>query len=152
MQTLMTKCRSLLVLLVSLAIPAAAAAEYAVVVNSENTYSASADKQKNVLKRLFLKRQKSWPNGIDAEPFNLKEDNPAYQALLESILEMDEAAVAAHWLAEKQTTGTTPPTSIASARVIMKLIGKKTGGVAIVSEADAQDLPETVKVLFTFSD
>jgi len=123
----------------------AQAAEYYLIVNAANDTSADKD----VVKRLFLKQQTSWPNGVSADPFDRSEGDAARNAFLQNVLGMTETELNAHWLQLKQTKGETPPRQVGSDNIIVRAVATKEGAFGFVD--DASSLPADVKVLFTFS-
>ncbi len=123
--------------------------EYVVIINADNGYSSDTDEQVKVeVRQFFLKEKTNWPGGIKAKPFGPSSDTPAYTAFLSQVLNMDSAKLAQHWLRQKQMTGKTPPREIKSERLLVKMVAKDKGAVAIVSTKS--ELPETVKALLTF--
>lgn len=128
----------------------AVAQDYAIVVNAANDYSASEDEMRTTVRRLYLKEQSEWPNGITAEPFAREADDPAHQAFLSNILGMSAADAENHWLRVKQTRGETPPRTVGSGRIIMRLIGRQDGAFGIVSAEDAEGAGSDVRILMRF--
>jgi hypothetical protein len=128
----------------------AQAGDYAVVVNSGNSYSAGVDEMKQVVKRIFLKDQTAWPGGEAADPFYRKSGSPEQAALIQNLLGFSDSEMQDHWALKKQTVGDTPPRSIGSSSIVSRQLSRKAGGVAIVSSADISSLSPDVKVLFEF--
>lgn len=144
----------ILAIAIAIALPgvfnAAAAASFAVVVNSDNALSGDQAAMMAQVSRIFLKSSKSWPGGEEAAPLSAKAGDPAYQALLEKVLGMSQSEYDQHWARLKQTTGDTPPREVGSTGILFRLIAKKAGAVSVVSAEEAAGLPEGVKILFTF--
>ncbi len=127
------------------------AAEYAVIVNANNPDAGKGAAMKEVVKRLFLKEQTSWPGGPPAKPLARPASSPAQQAFAVEVLGMDQAALDQHWLHLKQTKGETPPRAVGSALILMRLVGKYPGAFSVVTAEEAARLPDGVAVLFRFA-
>ncbi len=130
---------------------AASAESYTVVVNAKNNMSA-ADKEAAIIqvKRIYLKETKNWPGGQAAVPFSGKKTKPVFMALLAGVLSMSQSEYDAYWARLKQTTGDTPPRSVGSKNILLKLIARDAGAIGIISSSEAGSLPNTVKTLFEF--
>lgn len=134
-----------------IASPPAVAADYAVIVNANNPDAGKGAAMKEVVKRLFLKEQTSWPGGPPAKPLARPASSPAQQAFVAEVLGMDQAALDQHWLHLKQTKGETPPRAVGSALILTRLVGKYPGAFSVVTAEEAARLPDGVAVLFRFS-
>ena len=132
------------------AVPAQAA-DYAVIVNSANSYSANPDSMRQVVKQLFLKERSEWPGNIAVKAFGRPAASAEHKAFLKAVLGMTEVELASHWIALKQKTGQAPPREIPRDSLLIKLVAKYEGGLAVVSKA-AADAAADVRTLFTFSD
>lgn len=130
----------------------AAAAEYAVIVNAANPDAGKGEALREVVKRLFLKEQTTWPSGTPAQPLARPADSAAQQAFVAKVLGMDQAALDQHWLRLKQTKGETPPREVGSALILTRLVSKYEGAFSVVTADEAAGLPEGVAVLFRFTD
>lgn len=127
----------------------AQAADYAVVVNAANAYSADEADMKNVVKRIYLKQQTSWPNGTEGEPFAREDSSAEQTAFNAAVLGMDAAAHSDYWIKLKQTEGSVAPRSVGASSILMRQIARKPGGFGVV--AASEPLVDGVKVLFKFS-
>ena len=123
--------------------------EYAVIVNAENDFSASQDEMKQAVRRIFLKQQTDWPNGLEGEPFSRGDENPAQSAFNSAVLGMDDAAYSDYWIKMKQTEGSVAPRAVGSSGILVRQIGRRAGGFSVIESSEP--LPEGVKVLFTFN-
>lgn len=132
------------------AAPAVLAQPYSIIVNVTNNYAASDDEMRQLIKRLFLKQETDWPNGELARAFGRDPKSSEQNVFAEKILAMNTAEIARHWLGLKQKTGETPPRSINSTRMLLKTVEKYPGAFGLVDEKTAKELPNTVKILFSF--
>ncbi len=132
--------------------PEAISAEFAVVVNAKNGTSGSQEEIRREVKRTFMKQQSSWTGNIDAFPLDRDPSNAAHQAFLKNVLQMSEQELDAHWLSMKQQQGQTPPRVVGSTRILLRLIGKKEGGMGVVNVDELAGAPASVKALLQFTD
>lgn len=139
-----------ILLLASLGANSSAFADNALIVNANNPYTATESDMRELVKRLFLKRQSAWPNGATAKCFDRSRTSNEQTTFNQTILEMSDAVIARHWLRLKQTTGETPPRNVGSTNVLSKFVSKYDGGMGVVAENELATLPETVRVLFRF--
>ncbi|PCI45632.1 MAG: hypothetical protein COB49_09810 [Alphaproteobacteria bacterium] len=130
----------------------AIAAEFAVIVNAANSMAGSEDEMRRQVKRIFMKQQSAWPGNVAAFPLDRSPTDAAHQAFLKNILGKTTQEMASHWLQVKQQQGTTPPRVVGASRILLRLVGKKEGGMGIVNVDDLAGAPTTIKVLFRFND
>ncbi len=126
------------------------AGDYVLIVSARNDFSAEKASMINEIKRLYLKEKKKWSNGIDGKPLSAKDGTDEQKAFLTTILGMDSASLAQHWIKAKQKSGDTPPRSVGSARSIIKLVARGEGSFGYVSKANTANLNAKVKILFEF--
>ena len=125
------------------------AAKYAVVVNLANKVEfKDDDAAKHEVKKLFLKNATEWTGGLEAKPFARDEGDDAQVAFIESVLGMDKAELARHWVSAKNKNGITPPKEVGSDKMLGKYVGKYDGGLGIM-ELDAAKKAD-VRVLIEF--
>lgn len=136
-------------LFVASSVSSVAAADFYVVVNSDNNFGGSEEEAKSLVRRVFLKSTKNWPDGETAVPFSRKDTNEAQIALLASILSMTDAEHGQHWARQKQTTGDTPPRAVGSKSILLRLIKREPGAIGIIDGSGPE--PEGVRVLLKFS-
>ncbi|GJL67127.1 MAG: hypothetical protein NPIRA05_20980 [Nitrospirales bacterium] len=127
-----------------------ASAGMAVIVNKDNSYSASPEEAKTIVARLFLKNQSEWPGGIPGKPYDRKGISKEHASFVKEVLGMDEAKLTQHWIKSKQLSGETPPRVIKPNKILIKMVGKNKGAIGVISESEAAKLPGNVKVLFTY--
>lgn len=130
----------------------AAAADYAVIVNSDNPVLAEGEAARETVKRIYLKELGQWPDGSPAQPLARTGGSPAQEAFVAKVLEMTGASVNDHWARLKQTKGETPPREVNSALVLFRTVGREKGGLAVLTADELLDAPAEVSVLFRFSD
>ena len=128
----------------------AIAMDYAVIINSNVNLNGDEEALKKQVQRVFLKQQTSWGNSIDAYPVGRRETDEAYPHFLTQVLKMNEDELTSYWLRFKQQEGQTPPRKIGTSNRLIKIVERNPGGVSFIAYKDAEELPQTVKVLFRF--
>ena len=133
-----------------LASPCLAENSFAVIVNRANPLSGAHEELSSLVARLFLKQQRVWPNQVLSRVYDREPSSPEHQKFVEAILKMSEGRLSVHWVKMKQVSGETPPRVIRSDKILFRFIEKHKGGVGIVKSSEAQNLPSSLKILFTF--
>ena len=124
---------------------------YAVVVNKDNSFSGTLNEMEHIVARMFLKQQTRWPNDLSSRPFDRTLESSEHQVFVAHVLKLSERNLAEHWGKMKQLRGDTPPRSIRSPRVLLRLIEKNKGGFGVIKTENVGELPEGVRILFSFS-
>lgn len=125
--------------------PVVAEAEpFAVVANAEND---ARDVDAATLRRLFLKSQVEWPGGLSAKPFGRPANSPAHRALLEHVLQMDQARLTRHWISLKQRTGQRSTLEVESEDQLVLLLRRFPGALGVLPVARAEAEPQLAIVL-----
>lgn len=148
--TTLKHCLAISFFLFSATCTQAFAASYAVVGNAKNMVPESNVRYQ--IKRLYLKQQKRWSNGLTATVFDRGSETSEDQAFRDSALNMSLDELSDHWVSVKQRTGETPPRTISSTRTLFKLISRYEGSFGVVSERYLDTLPEGLRVLLIFND
>jgi len=136
-------------LFVASSVAGVAAADFYVVVNSANDFVGSETEVRSLIRRMFLKSTKNWPGGEKAVPFSRKDSNQAQMVLLANILSMTDTEHGQYWARQKQTTGDTPPRTVGSKSILLRLIKREPGAIGIIDGSGPE--PAGVKVLLKFS-
>lgn len=143
-------CLAVSLLFIGMICTQAIADSYAVIGNAKN--KVTEENVRHQLKRLYLKQQKRWSNGLTVTVFDRGSGTSEDRAFRNSALNMSLDELADHWLSVKQRTGETPPRTITSTRTLLKLIGRYEGSFGVVSERYINTLPANIRVLMTFDD
>ena len=146
------------VLLVALLIGAAASAtpseqaEAAVCVVAhlpEGTDTASVDLE--LVRRIFLVRQRFWPDGAQAHPVNLPAASPIRERFSQATFGQTVRGMAPYWN-DRYFHGTRPPPTVASEAAVVLFLERTPGGVGYVQESLAERLPPNLTRLFCVGD
>ena len=115
-------------------------AEVVLIVNKENPVSSI---NSNELKKLYLGKTKSFPNGEKAKPLELAEGK-AREEFLSTVLLKSESNLKAYWSRMIFSGKGIPPHSYRSTEELIKAIVKDTSAIGFI---DSSKLDETVKVI-----
>lgn len=134
----------LLALLTALAgRPATQAESVCVVAN----LSASVEEvDLDLVRRLFLLRQRFWPDGSAAHPVNLPAASPIRDRFSREAFGQTVKQMAPYWN-ERYFHGTRPPPTVASEEAVLLFVSRTPGGVGYVRGAETEALPDGVRVL-----
>lgn len=98
------------------------------------------------LRRIFLLRQRFWPDGTPAHPVNLPASSPVREHFSTAAFGQTVREMAPYWN-ERYFHGTRPPPTMASEEAVRLFLARTPGGVGYVSEGATVDLPPGVRVL-----
>ena len=126
--------------------PLSYAEEFAVIVNSANSFSGDA-------KEYFLLKADKWPSGAVVEPYDIDASSDlllavSRNAFIKGILGLSSpAAYKEYWIQQKSKGMTRRPQALKSFDDVVKYVKREKGGIGFVPKSKAQG----VKVLSTFS-
>lgn len=125
---------------------------YLVIVNPMNDFDASIVEQKRVIKRLFLKEIKTWPDGsgIRTTPLARLPDSEEHQVFLQSVLAMEQQEFDAYWQELQRDIGQTPPARMESDIAVINVVGKVPGAFGIINAKSHSLLGNKARILFDF--
>ncbi len=104
-----------------------------------------------LVRRIFLERERFWPDGRPARPVNL----PATSALRErfslAVLGQSVRELAPYWN-ERYFHGTQPPLTVGSQAAMLLFVERTPGAVGYVAVTGREDLPPRVRGLLCLPD
>lgn len=98
------------------------------------------------VRRIFLLRQRFWPDGSAAHPVNLPASSEVRGAFSMAAFGQTVQQMAPYWN-ERYFHGTRPPPTLASEAAVVLFLERTPGGVGYVSETLRGQLPEGVRAL-----
>lgn len=139
----------LLALLTALAGGPATQAERVCVV--ANLSASVEEVDLDFLRRIFLLRQRFWPDGEPAHPVNLPASSPIRERFSREAFGQSVKEMAPYWN-ERYFHGTRPPPSLASEQAVLLYVARTRGGVGYVKADSADALPEGVRKVLCVGD
>ncbi len=94
------------------------------------------------LQRIFRKQTRMWPNGESVVPVDWDATSPVRDSFSQKVLRRSVREMADFWVQQSITQGLTPPTTLKSARAILRFVASVPGAIAY---APAQEVDTTVK-------
>lgn len=94
------------------------------------------------LQRIFRKQTRMWPNGESVVPVDWDATSPVRDSFSQKVLRRSVREMAEFWVQQSITQGLTPPTTLKSARAILRFVASVPGAIAY---APAQEVDATVK-------
>lgn len=129
-----------LCLIAVLAVSTAVQAEIAIIVHPSNAAALNAD----VVSKLFLGREKSFPGGATAVPLSLAEGSAAAGEFNDKVLKKSFSQLKAYWSKLLFTGKGTPPKEVTSDAEMLQLVANNPNMIGYV---DAKSVDSTVKVV-----
>lgn len=108
---------------------------------------ARRDADAELVRRIFLMRQRFWPDGSPAHPVNLPATSPVRERFSLAVLGESVRALAPYW-DDRYFHGTRPPLSVGSQDALVLFVSRTAGSVGYVDGPRAADLPHGVVTLF----
>lgn len=100
-----------------------------------------------LVRRIFLMRQRFWPDGTPARPVNLPASSPIRERFSLAVLQASVRDLTSYW-DERYFHGTRPPVSVASEEAVLLFVARTKGAVGYVDVPKADPLPEGVGKMF----
>lgn len=94
------------------------------------------------LQRIFRKQTRMWPNGESVVPVDWDATSPVRDSFSQQVLRRSVREMAEFWVQQSITQGLTPPTTLKSARAILRFVASVPGAIAY---APAHEVDATVK-------
>jgi len=112
----------------------------------EDTLGASI----TLVRRIFMLRQRFWPDGTPAHPVNLPAASPVRERFSLAVLQASVRDLAPYW-DERYFHGTRPPLSVASEQAVLLFVARTKGAVGYVDRLRVDSLPAGVGKMFCLS-
>jgi hypothetical protein len=103
-----------------------------------------------LVRRLFLVRQRFWPDGSAAHPVNLPAASPVRDRFSRAIFGETVQEMVPYWN-DRYFHGTRPPPTVASEAAVLLYLDRTSGGIGYVQASAAEALPTSVTRLFCTS-
>lgn len=101
----------------------------------------------DLIRRIFLERQRFWPDGTPARPVNLPATSPVRERFSLAVLGQSVRELAPYW-DERYFHGTSPPLSVGSQEAALLFVARTKGSVGYLDATHARTLPHGVRALF----
>ena len=101
----------------------------------------------DLVRRLFLVRQRFWPGGEQAHPVNLPAASPIRERFSRAAFGQSVKDMAPYWN-DRYFHGTRPPPTVASEAAVVLFLERTPGSVGYVRAPVADSLPPTLTRLF----
>ncbi|MFL0798099.1 MAG: phosphate ABC transporter substrate-binding protein [Cellvibrionaceae bacterium] len=118
-------------------------AETAIVIHPENQNTLSIED----IKRIFLGKKKSYPDGTKAIPIDQKEGSAPRTAFTFVILNKSDQQMRAYWAQQLFTGKGTPPKDFRNNTDVKKLVSTNP---SLIGYIDSKAVDDSVKVIHTF--
>ena len=113
--------------------------------------AADAQASLDVVRRLFLLRDRFWPSGEAAHPVNLPASSELRERFTRDVFGQSVKDQAAYWN-ERYFHGTRPPPTVASEAAVLLFVARTPGAVGYVGRDAAEELPAGVRRLMCLAE
>lgn len=135
--------KEVLSLVVLLAMPQLCFAEVAIIVHPSNNISLTPDK----VSRIFLGKDKSFPDGKKAVPINQKDAQSITKEFNKKVIGKSSSQIRAYWSKIVFTGKGSPPKEVTNDAEVLNLIASDPN---LIGYIDASKVSDTVKVIGKF--
>jgi hypothetical protein len=104
-----------------------------------------------MVRRLFLVRQRFWPDGVQAHPVNLPATSPIRERFSRAAFGQSVRDMAPYWN-DRYFHGTRPPPTVASEAAVILFLERTPGSIGYVRAPLVEGLPPSVTRLFCVPD
>lgn len=118
-------------------------AEGAVIVHPSNANAMTASD----ISRIFLGKKKTYPDGREAVPVDLKDGDTVRSDFVSSVLSKNDQQIKAYWAQLLFTGKGTPPKEVDSSAAVKELVSQNP---SIIGYIDSQQVDSSVKVIYKF--
>ncbi len=132
------------------ALPEASAGEVLIIINADNDVgklSASA------IRKYFLKKKKTWPNGEKVRPVDYKDacDGCTVRpAFLEKILELSDEDLERYWIELKYNASLSAARKVGGTSSVEKFVSRFKGGIGFIdAEEQGEKYKDKIRVIMT---
>lgn len=137
------KLIKILIATIALSLTNVAMAEVAVIVNSAN----ADELKKGKVKRIFLKKIKSFANGAEINVFSLPADNTVTNEFNQKALNKSGSQIRSYWSKLVFTGAATPPTELATAAEVIAAVKADPNAIGFI---ESSAVTGDVKVILTY--
>ncbi len=109
-----------------------------------NVPEDAANVDLDFVRRIFLVRQRFWPDGGAAHPVNLPASSEARERFSLEVFGETVTDMVPYWN-DRYFHGTRPPRTVASEAAVLLFVARTPGGVGYVSQPLTRDLPAGVR-------
>jgi ABC-type phosphate transport system substrate-binding protein len=132
---------AVLLLLLWTSVPTAPVVALAVVVNRDNPVTSLPVSE---VQRIFKKQTRMWPHGEPVVPVEWDATAGIREEFSRRVLNRTVREMADFWVQQNITQGLTPPSTLKSARAILRFVASVPGAIGYVPAGEAD---ETVKLI-----
>jgi ABC-type phosphate transport system substrate-binding protein len=117
------------------------AGSLAIVLNRDNPVTSLPLSE---LQRIFRKQTRMWPHGEPVVPVDWDATTEVRQAFSKQVMNRTVREMADFWVQQNITQGLTPPSTLKSARAVLRFVASVPGAIGYLP---AGELDETVKLI-----
>lgn len=114
-----------------------------VVVNKANSTDSLTPAD---LRRIFMKQTRTWRNGDPIVPVDWDATSDMRRSFSTRVLGRSVPQMTEHWIQQNYTQGLPPPSTLRSARAILRFVVSVPGAISYVRASDVDDSVKVIRV------
>jgi ABC-type phosphate transport system substrate-binding protein len=120
-----------------------AAPDFVVIVNRDNPLKSIPFAE---LQRIYRKQTRMWGHGESVVPVDWDATSEMREEFSRRVMNRTVREMADFWVQQNITQGLTPPTTLKSARAILRFVASVPGAIAYVPVADVDDTIKKIEI------
>lgn len=123
--------------------PSGQSPPFVIVVNKANPVKALTLIE---LRRIFMKQTRMWPHAEPMVPVDWDSTTHMRRAFSQVVMNRSVREMAEYWVQQSMTQGLSPPSTLRSARAILRFVASVPGAIAYVPASEVDETVNVVKV------
>jgi ABC-type phosphate transport system substrate-binding protein len=124
-------------------LPAAPGATLVIVLHKDNPVTSLPVSE---VRRIFKKQTRMWPHGEPVVPVDWDATADIRQEFSKRVMNQTVREMADFWVQQNITQGLTPPSTLKSARAILRFVASVPGAIGYVPPGEADDTVKPIEV------
>lgn len=116
---------------------------FVVIVNPANPVETLAVVE---LRRIFMKQSRMWPHAEPIVPVDWDSTSYLRRIFSKEVLNRSVREMAEYWVLQSMTQGIPPPSTLRSARAVLRFVASVDGAISYVPPSEVDDTVKVVKV------
>lgn len=116
---------------------------FVVIVNLANPVKSLTNAE---LQRIFRKQARMWPHGEQAVPVDWDSTHYLRAVFSKQVLNRSVREMAEYWVQQSMTQGLTPPSTLRSARSVLRFVASVPGAISYVPPSEVDDTVRVVPI------
>jgi ABC-type phosphate transport system substrate-binding protein len=116
---------------------------FVVIVNLANPVKSLTNAE---LQRIFRKQSRMWPHGEQTVPVDWDSTHYLRAVFSKQVMNRSVREMAEYWVQQSMTQGLTPPSTLRSARSVLRFVASVPGAISYVPPSEVDDTVRVVPI------